>query len=232
MQISQSDVVRLRRARWRILDVRGYAGCQVLLVAGADPCNAGAERRFVLPFDEAERIERRLEPVRASRRRWRRVCRALLAGDAPPGGLACARDARIDLLPHQLEPALAIVRGLGSRVLLADEVGLGKDRPGRVDRRGTPAPRCGRSGAGSHPRGTARSVGARALRTFRPPRRRRRRAHTAAAIGGLTNGHEPLGVRFTGDRLHRLRQTSRHSLGRRRIPMGRRRGRRGPRRCH
>src|SRR6185503_13968298 len=34
--------------------------------------------------------------------------------------------ARIDLLPHQLEPALALVRGLGSRVLLADDVGLGK----------------------------------------------------------------------------------------------------------
>src|SRR4030081_850374 len=30
------------------------------------------------------------------------------------------------LLPHQLAPALAILRGLGSRVLLADDVGLGK----------------------------------------------------------------------------------------------------------
>src|SRR5688572_22296097 len=29
-------------------------------------------------------------------------------------------------MPHQLEPALAVVRGLGSRLLLADEVGLGK----------------------------------------------------------------------------------------------------------
>ncbi len=32
----------------------------------------------------------------------------------------------VSLLPHQLEPALAILRGLGSRVLLADDVGLGK----------------------------------------------------------------------------------------------------------
>ncbi|PYR30149.1 MAG: helicase, partial [Acidobacteria bacterium] len=37
-----------------------------------------------------------------------------------------ARTARMELLPHQLEPALAIVSGLGTRVLLADEVGLGK----------------------------------------------------------------------------------------------------------
>src|SRR5262249_39758450 len=42
------------------------------------------------------------------------------------GGLSTAANARMDLLPHQLEPALAILRGRGSRVLLADEVGLGK----------------------------------------------------------------------------------------------------------
>ena len=32
----------------------------------------------------------------------------------------------MDLLPHQLEPALAIVHGRGTRILIADEVGLGK----------------------------------------------------------------------------------------------------------
>lgn len=126
MQISQSDIVRLRRARWRVLDVRGYDGCQVVLVAGVEPRNAGTTRRFVLPFDDVERVERRVQPVRTSRRQWRRACLGLLAAAAPPGGLVAAREARIDLLPHQLEPALAVVRGLGSRVLLADDVGLGK----------------------------------------------------------------------------------------------------------
>ena len=61
-----------------------------------------------------------------TRRRWRRACRALIADHTPPGALRSGRRARIDLLPHQLEPALAIVRGLGSRLLLADDVGLGK----------------------------------------------------------------------------------------------------------
>ena len=32
----------------------------------------------------------------------------------------------MDLMPHQLEPALAIVHGRGTRILIADEVGLGK----------------------------------------------------------------------------------------------------------
>ena len=32
----------------------------------------------------------------------------------------------MDILPHQLEPAVAVLRGQGTRILLADEVGLGK----------------------------------------------------------------------------------------------------------
>ena len=128
MQISQSDIVRVRRRRWRVVDVHSYERCQVLTVlpVGGEPDGGGRERRFVAPFDVVERIARRARPVRVARRLWRRACRALIAGDTPPGALARARLARIDLLPHQLEPALAFVRGLGSRVLLADDVGLGK----------------------------------------------------------------------------------------------------------
>ena len=40
--------------------------------------------------------------------------------------LCAAGRARIDLLPHQLEPAIALIRGHGCRLLLADDVGLGK----------------------------------------------------------------------------------------------------------
>jgi superfamily II DNA or RNA helicase len=129
MQISQSDVVRVRRRRWRVLDVRSYERCQILTVlpvGDVEPSDDGLERRFVAPFDVVERIERRSRPVRVPRRLWRRACRALIAANTPPGALKLARLAQIDLLPHQLEPALAFVRGLGSRVLLADDVGLGK----------------------------------------------------------------------------------------------------------
>ncbi len=40
--------------------------------------------------------------------------------------LRSARAASIDIFPFQLEPALALIRGRAARVLLADEVGLGK----------------------------------------------------------------------------------------------------------
>jgi superfamily II DNA or RNA helicase len=130
MQILQSDVVRIRRRRWRVVDVRHYEQCQVLTVLSFGDVERAApdiqERHFVAPFDVVERIERRSRPIRIPHRLWRRACRALIAADTPPGALRRARLARIDLLPHQLEPALALVRGLGSRVLLADDVGLGK----------------------------------------------------------------------------------------------------------
>ena len=60
------------------------------------------------------------------RARWMRGLSRILAERLPPGGLLSPASAAIDLLPYQLEPALAFVRGCATRVLLADEVGLGK----------------------------------------------------------------------------------------------------------
>ena len=132
MQISQSrppaagDHVRVRGARWRIVDVRAYEHCALVTLTGVAPENTGVERRVLAPFDTIEPVEGAARPRMVRRRLWRRACRALLASDTPPGSLRSARVAHIDLMPHQLEPALAVVRGLGSRLLLADEVGLGK----------------------------------------------------------------------------------------------------------
>src|SRR5262245_546421 len=120
------DRVRVRRQRWRVVAVRAYEASQLLTLAGLGPFNAGIHSSVLAPFDRVEPLERasRLRLVRS--RLWRRRCRALIAADCAAGNLRAALDARIDLLPHQLEPALAIVRGHGTRVLLADEVGLGK----------------------------------------------------------------------------------------------------------
>ena len=124
MQIPQ--FVRARGARWRVLDVRAYEDCELVTLAGVSPPYIGIERRFLTPFDIIEPVDWRSPPRVVRAERWRNACRHLLADNRPPGGLEAALHARIDLLPHQLEPALAILRGLGSRVLLADEVGLGK----------------------------------------------------------------------------------------------------------
>ncbi|HKB09695.1 MAG TPA: helicase-related protein [Vicinamibacterales bacterium] len=116
----------MRGSRWRVVDVRAYDGCTLVTLQGAVRPYAGERRRVVTPFDVIEPLDR----VRRSRfvgaRPWRRACRAALAADVPAGGLVAAAAAAIDLLPYQLEPALAVVRGLATRLLLADEVGLGK----------------------------------------------------------------------------------------------------------
>ena len=57
--------------------------------------------------------------------RRRPVLAALVARAGQARTLPVLVDAKLDLLPHQLEPALAVFAG-ARRVLLADEVGLGK----------------------------------------------------------------------------------------------------------
>jgi len=127
MQISQH--VRARGQRWRVADIRAFDGCEMVTLTALTPPDIGSERVVLTPFDTVEPIAPvgGQQPHRLVRgRRWRRACRSLIAADTPPGRLRTARMARFDLLPHQLEPALAVLRGAGSRVLLADEVGLGK----------------------------------------------------------------------------------------------------------
>jgi superfamily II DNA or RNA helicase len=120
------DLVCVRRRRWRVIDVRAHDACQVVTLAGIGAADVGVERRVIAPFDCIEPIAHQAHPRLVSRRIWRRACRTLIAKLTPPGALRSGPQARIDLLPHQLEPALAIAGGLGCRLLLADAVGLGK----------------------------------------------------------------------------------------------------------
>ena len=119
-------LVRVRGVRWRVVDVRPYDDCQLVTLTGIVPPDLGQVRRVLAPFDAIEPIEGRPRPRFTRAPPWRRACRAIVASETPPGGLRSIRHARIDVMPHQLEPALALLRGLGSRLLLADEVGLGK----------------------------------------------------------------------------------------------------------
>jgi superfamily II DNA or RNA helicase len=120
------QLVRARRERWRVADIRVYGSCRLLTLRSAEPGAHGVTRRLLTPFDEVEAMARRDRPRRVGARLWRRAARALVAADTPPGALRTAARANLDLLPHQLEPALAVLRGAGTRVLLADDVGLGK----------------------------------------------------------------------------------------------------------
>ena len=119
-------LVRVRCQRWRVVDFRQHTGCAEVALAGAGALNLGVRRRVLVPFDRVEPTMERGQWKRAPARHWRRRMREWLRANTPPGALGTAHLARIDLRPHQLEPALAIVGGETSRLLLADAVGLGK----------------------------------------------------------------------------------------------------------
>lgn len=125
-EVRVGERVRIRRQRWLVVNVCTFADCQTVTLSGLDTENLRAEQQVLLPFERVERIPTEPHLHIVSRGKWRRACRSLLADNGGAGVLRTARTAQIDLLAHQLEPALAVVRGLGSRVLIADEVGLGK----------------------------------------------------------------------------------------------------------
>lgn len=129
------DRVRVRRERWRVAAIDGDAACRVLTLDGLGPHNIAEERTLLEPFETVEPLgpshaggSRRLGDLRwqSGRRRWRRVCRELLSSLGPWTRLRSVDTAEIAVMPHQLEPALAVLGGRGTRVLLADAVGLGK----------------------------------------------------------------------------------------------------------
>jgi superfamily II DNA or RNA helicase len=99
----------------------------VLEVRGRGIENHGKRTSFLLPYEPIERLPSSETPRIVRPRTWRRLVRPMLAAATPSyDALRSPARAALAVLPFQLEPVLAIVRGLAARVLIADEVGLGK----------------------------------------------------------------------------------------------------------
>jgi superfamily II DNA or RNA helicase len=114
------DLVWIRRCRWRVDRLRVAGDVQVLEVKGPN-----LRRTFLAPFDrpETEHTAERLRRVR-----WPHLRARVLAWAAHTDSVRtplAALDADVEILPFQLEAALAFLSG-SRRVLVADAVGLGK----------------------------------------------------------------------------------------------------------
>jgi superfamily II DNA or RNA helicase len=120
------DLVRLRRGDWRVLSVTAHTDCAAVHLAGIGAANMGRRQAVLVPFDRLVPLGHRGRPRIVPLDRWLDGARLLEAGRLARGTLRTAATARIDLLPYQLEPALALERGEATRLLIADEVGLGK----------------------------------------------------------------------------------------------------------
>src|SRR5215831_3948309 len=108
MQIFHAgELVRARRDRWRVVNATRFDGCQLITLAGVTAANRGVERTLVTPFDAIDHIPFSRAPRMSSAVRWRCALRSLLH-QGLPGELRATANADIDLLPHQLQPALAV----------------------------------------------------------------------------------------------------------------------------
>jgi superfamily II DNA or RNA helicase len=114
--------VILRGADWRVLRSTAHADCTALDLVAAEP--PPIARTVLLPFDRPRRAPaRRLAVV--SEKEWSEQVASAISHSYPYGGLRFVPSS-IDLLAYQLEPALAIFRHGSTRVLVGDDVGLGK----------------------------------------------------------------------------------------------------------
>lgn len=120
------DRVHVRQRMWVVRDVDAHGSCRLVTLTGHSPEGQPHTWQVLHPFDDIEPVAAAQRPRHVSARAWRRACVALLSEHAGCAALHAAAPALLELLPYQLEPALALVSGLGSRILIADDVGLGK----------------------------------------------------------------------------------------------------------
>jgi hypothetical protein len=126
VQFAAGDFVRVRGSRWIVEDATTFPDCVVLTLLAASHADNRPSCKLLLPFDRPV-TSSGISTVRAvTRRRWIRHLHAQLSELRMSGRLRGVAGTTIDILPFQLEPALALIRGHASRFLLADEVGLGK----------------------------------------------------------------------------------------------------------
>lgn len=120
------DRVAVRGDRYVVDEAVAFTDCTVLSLSPADPTHNNRTCKLLLPFDRPTKSTNLPKVHVFRRRRWMRHLHTVLADLRVSGELRAAPRASIDVLPFQLEPALALISGRASRFLLADEVGLGK----------------------------------------------------------------------------------------------------------
>lgn len=101
-----------------------HGECRSVRLAAVD--GPACATTLLHPFDRIDLLPAVRTPRRANRRRAARACAAAVRASHDAGETRTLLDARVRLLPYQVEPALAVLHGQATRVLLADEVGLGK----------------------------------------------------------------------------------------------------------
>ncbi len=126
VRFTAGDRVIVRGERWVVEEATAFDDVTQLDLSRLNRPGEPHRCTLLVPFDRPV-ISDRAPRIRAvTPRQWAWHLRAHLSERRIHGQLRAAERAAIDILPFQLEPALALIQGRASRFLLADEVGLGK----------------------------------------------------------------------------------------------------------
>jgi superfamily II DNA or RNA helicase len=117
--------VEVRDEEWVVLSHDVFEHAALVTLRGVGDDNLGETQRLLTPFDRIRPLDESTAIHRASRATVLAMAAAALADSPPWRECWTAAASRIDLHAWQLEPALAAIDG-ESRILLGDEVGLGK----------------------------------------------------------------------------------------------------------
>jgi superfamily II DNA or RNA helicase len=117
--------VEVRDETWLVVSHDVFERATLVTLRGVGDDNLGETQRVLTPFDRVKALEESTAIRRVSRRRVLQTAARAIADSPPWRECWTAATARIGLCAWQLEPALAAIDG-ESRILLGDEVGLGK----------------------------------------------------------------------------------------------------------
>jgi superfamily II DNA or RNA helicase len=118
--------LRVRGRRWRVVGTTAGDDCTALNLTEIGSEDSRLAQTILTPFDRPIALERETGVGVVRPRRWLHDVDRFVSNLHPFGSLVAIARSSIRLLPYQLEPALSILRGHATRVLIADAVGLGK----------------------------------------------------------------------------------------------------------
>jgi superfamily II DNA or RNA helicase len=123
--VSMGRAVIVRDERWTVVGIDRFADVALVSLRGTEDDNHNELAAVLTPADLIQSLAARTRLRQRSRRAVLATAVASVGEVASWDESWTAGGARIDLRPWQLEPALAAVGGT-MRILLADEVGMGK----------------------------------------------------------------------------------------------------------